>query len=319
MLATPAMTDASDLLLRMGRLVWDDPQWTPARSRRAPFRAPAALAPEAAAFTTLVSAVHHSVDALTRVAEAETDAVGHAERAGRLYVPTRSLPEYYDVPRPFAPAPVSRRQALMAAYDAAHHASIQAVLALDGLAVASGAPSRVLALARAATAAQAHRSHSQGRHDSRVTQGAFAGTPFRHSRASTGNAGPVERAIRDRHVSDQVILLRAAAIDNAAHQLVAQAENTRPTPNLPDTSVNSQHAASNAAQLAAQSFPRGLGARPSAGQPSRSAEQAAGPSNRLKRRGRLVHAQRGALEGQARSGELAVAEPEHGIRRPEQP
>src|SRR5215472_4161775 len=34
MLATLAMTDASDLLLRMGRLVWDDPKWTPTRSRR---------------------------------------------------------------------------------------------------------------------------------------------------------------------------------------------------------------------------------------------------------------------------------------------
>lgn len=283
MLATPAMTDASDLLLRMGRLVWDDPQWTPARSRRAPSRAPAALAPEATAVSTLVSAVHHSVDALTRVAEAETDAVGSAERAGRLYVPTRSLPEYYDVPRPFAPAPASRCEALMAAYRAAHHASVQAVLALDGLAVASGAPSRVLAHARTATSAQANRSHSQGQHDSGVTEGTLAGTAFRHSRASTGNAGPVERAIRIRQVSDQAILLRAAAIDNAAHQLIAQAENATPAPNLPDTPVNSQHAASNAAQLAAQSFPRGPGARPSAGQPSRPAAQAAGPGNRVKR------------------------------------
>ena len=46
MLPTQAMTDASDLVLRMGRLVWDDPHWTPAHSRRAPLRDPAALAPE---------------------------------------------------------------------------------------------------------------------------------------------------------------------------------------------------------------------------------------------------------------------------------
>ena len=45
MLPTQAMTDASDLVLRMGRLVWDDPHWAPARSRRAPLRDPAALAP----------------------------------------------------------------------------------------------------------------------------------------------------------------------------------------------------------------------------------------------------------------------------------
>ena len=45
LLATPAMSEASDLLLRMGRLVWDNPQWTPARAGRGPRRDPAALAP----------------------------------------------------------------------------------------------------------------------------------------------------------------------------------------------------------------------------------------------------------------------------------
>ena len=37
--------EIKDLLLRMGRLVWDNPHWTPARSDRAPQKAPAALAP----------------------------------------------------------------------------------------------------------------------------------------------------------------------------------------------------------------------------------------------------------------------------------
>ena len=58
MLPTQAMTDASDLVLRMGRLVWDDPHWTPARSRRAPQRDPAALAPGTGAVVTVVAAVH---------------------------------------------------------------------------------------------------------------------------------------------------------------------------------------------------------------------------------------------------------------------
>ncbi len=38
MITESRMTDASDLVLRMGRLVWDDPHWTPAHSRRAPPR-----------------------------------------------------------------------------------------------------------------------------------------------------------------------------------------------------------------------------------------------------------------------------------------
>ena len=45
LLPTLAMSEAGDLLLRMGRLVWDNPQWTPARAHRGPRRSPAALAP----------------------------------------------------------------------------------------------------------------------------------------------------------------------------------------------------------------------------------------------------------------------------------
>jgi hypothetical protein len=91
LLPTPAMTEASDLVLRMGRLVWDDPHWTPAHPRPAPMRTSAALAPGTDAVTTVVAAVHQSVDALARTAEADTGAVQAAGQAGRLYVPTRSL------------------------------------------------------------------------------------------------------------------------------------------------------------------------------------------------------------------------------------
>ena len=78
LLSTLAMSEASDLLLRMGRLVWDNPQWTPARADRAPRRDPAALAPGKTAFTAVVSAAHQVADALARVA-----AHRHCYRAGR--------------------------------------------------------------------------------------------------------------------------------------------------------------------------------------------------------------------------------------------
>jgi hypothetical protein len=45
LLPTLTMSEAGDLLLRMGRLVWDNPQWTPARAGRGPRRNPAALRP----------------------------------------------------------------------------------------------------------------------------------------------------------------------------------------------------------------------------------------------------------------------------------
>jgi hypothetical protein len=54
------MTDASDLMLRLGRLIWDDPGWTPARSQRAQPRPLAALAPEPGTIKLLLAAVHQS-------------------------------------------------------------------------------------------------------------------------------------------------------------------------------------------------------------------------------------------------------------------
>jgi hypothetical protein len=233
------MTDASDLALRMGRLVWDDPHWTPAHSRRASPRNPAALAPGTGAVVTVVAAVHQSVDALARVAKADMDAVEAADQAGRLYVPTRSLPARYDVPRPFATAPVSRCQALHEAYRAALNASVQAVRALDELSVAAGAPSKALALARTTPSAQLGRRDSRPRPDDGIPGvPPLSGSPFTHSRAATGRPGPVEDAVRARRVSDPAILVRAAAIDNAARQLIIQAENATPASTSPDTPTN---------------------------------------------------------------------------------
>ena len=98
LLPTLAMSEAGDLLLRMGWLVWDNPQWTPARAHRSPRRSPAALAPGKTAFTAVLSAAHQAADALARVAATDITTVQAAARAGRLYMPTRSLPEGYDVP-----------------------------------------------------------------------------------------------------------------------------------------------------------------------------------------------------------------------------
>ena len=161
--ASTAMTDASDLVLRIGRLTWDDPRWTPAHSRRAPLRPPDVMAPDADAVRVVIAAVHQAADAMAIVAETDGDAVVTASTAGRFFVPTRSLPAYKDVPRPFAPAPATRCQALQKTYDAALHASRKAADALGELAIAAEAPSRVLAFARAAAMVQSNRRGSQSR------------------------------------------------------------------------------------------------------------------------------------------------------------
>ena len=263
LLQTPVMTEASDLVVRMGRLVWDNPHWTPARSERAPQRTPAALAPSPAAINSVVTAAHQAVDALARVAITDIEAVKVAEQAGRLYVPTRTL-SGDDVPRRFATAPTARCRAMQDAYRAALDASTEAAQVLDVLTVATRAPSMALALARAATPTQSHRRirlYNDDTHDRLPADTA----PFRNSRTSTGQAGPLEQAMMVRRVSDPVILLRAAAIDNAARRLIIQAESTAPEPDGSDTYEGGQPPAHDAVELAAQSFPNSPSSGPSAG------------------------------------------------------
>ena len=256
LLSTRAMSEASDLLLRIGRLVWDNPQWTPARADRGPRRGPAALAPGNAAFTAVVSAAHQVADALARVALTDADTVQTAGRAGRLYVPTRSLPTGYDVPRAFAPALTDTVLDLRDTYHGAAEASTRAARELDELAISIAAPSKTLALARAAIPAQTRRRGGQDTwpddDDSRRDL-PRAGVSFRHSRASTGLPGPVERAVRQRRARDPVVLLRAAAIDNAARDLAGLAERAG-TPHKPATQQDTGRAR-DAVLLAAQSFP----------------------------------------------------------------
>ena len=276
MLSTVTMSEASDLLLRMGRLVWDNPRWTPARADCAARRDPAALAPGTAAFTAVVSAAHQAADALARVAAADTGRVQAAAQAGRLYVPTRSLPARYDIPHAFAPAPAGTVLELHDAYHGAADASTHAARTLDEVALAVAAPSKTLALARAAASIPARRRGGQHtRHDATGhPDPPRAGVSFTDSRASTGLPGPVERAIRQHGVPDPVVLLRAAAIDNAAQDLISQTEHAG-TPVQPGAPQNPGNAR-DAVLLAAQSFPRD----PVAGQSanlSQPGSQPAGP------------------------------------------
>jgi hypothetical protein len=255
LLQSPAMTEASDLVLRMGRLVWDNPHWTPARCDRAPQRTPAALAAGSAAITSVVAAAHQAVDALTRVAITDTEAVDAADRAGRLYVPTRSLPEDENVPRPFAIAPAARYRVLHDAYRAALDASMQAAHLLDKLTVVMRGPSMPLALARVAASFQSHR---RIRIDNDNLTHALPAdtTPFMASHGSAGQAGPLEQVMIERRVSDPALLLRASAIDNAACRLLMQAEKVTSEPEESDTRQSQQLPARGAAELAAQSFPQ---------------------------------------------------------------
>jgi hypothetical protein len=213
--SSPVVTEIGDLVLRMGRLAWDDPQWTPERGRGARPRSAADLTAGGEGVAAVVAAVHQAADALTQVAAADRAAVTAADSAGHLYVRTRSLPDGYDVPRPYATPPADRTRPLLDAYQAAVEASSQATSALAALAVATDAPSGTLALARVASVP---RPQIPGQDQILPAVGALAD----RSAAVSAMPGPTEQAIRKLRVKDPAVLLRAVAIDDAGQQLIAQ-------------------------------------------------------------------------------------------------
>ncbi|MGH3157459.1 MAG: hypothetical protein ACRDNF_12895, partial [Streptosporangiaceae bacterium] len=248
--ATPLTTELTDLVLRMGRLTWDDPYWRPTRAAGCPLRDPADLAPRS---LNLVAAVHQASDAVACVAAAHLQAVTAADRAGRLYVTTRSLPGTYDVPRPYATAPTDRTKPILQAYRTAADANIRAARALAGLALAADTPSSGLALARAA--ADPHRSSQPGGTGPRnlANAAALGDQPD----AGAPDPGPVEQIIRGLRVADPIVLLRAAAIDTAARTLISQAEqmSSQSSPQSNDAAAARRHPPGNAARLAAKDNP----------------------------------------------------------------
>ena len=130
------------------------------RSRLDPDRQPVLATPPAASpcprprdLATVVAAVHQASETLTSLAAADHAQIGTAARAGRLLVPTRSLPDTFDVPHPFAPAPRDRIGALLATYHDARTASAQATATVAHVAADVRAPSRILTTARAAVRA----------------------------------------------------------------------------------------------------------------------------------------------------------------------
>jgi hypothetical protein len=262
---TPVMTELSDLLLRMGRLVWDNAHWTPARADRVPRRLPADLAPDADAIRAVVAAVHQAVDALAGLAIIDLKAVTAADRARRLYVPSRLVPEHDDVTRRFVTAPAVQLRALQDAYQEARNASIMARLPLDEITIAARAPSMPLALARAAAFDQASRGSQPDDNDFLNPPPDYS--PLRRSRASTGSAGPLEQAIMNRQVSDPVILLRAVVLDNTAERLIEQADEVTSAGSSPERRENWQRAVRRATVLADESFPHSPATRPPAETP----------------------------------------------------
>ena len=89
-------------MLRTGRLAYHNPRWTPASADASPARDPADLAATAGDLPVVLAAVHHATDVISRVAACDAEAVRDAASSRRLYLPTRLLPEDYDIPCRYA-------------------------------------------------------------------------------------------------------------------------------------------------------------------------------------------------------------------------
>jgi hypothetical protein len=205
---TPVAAEISDLVQQTGQLAYASARWTPARAHASQVRDAASLVPSLADLTTALAAVHQAADAISRITATDRQAVIDAATGGRLYTPTRLLPDKYDIPQPYASAPPAHRDALLAAYDTTLAAATRNAAALDDLATAFDAPSSMLAAARRATTT------------TRSPLGQQTGPEHHLGRAAPGRT---EQVLHKLHIGDPVLLLRAAVIDQAAYDLVAEA------------------------------------------------------------------------------------------------
>jgi hypothetical protein len=210
---TPVAAEIQDLVLQTGRLAYSNPQWTPATTDANLRRTPQNLADSAADIVTVLSAIHHTADATMRIATEDHKAVLAAAGDNRLYVPVRLLSDKYDIPHPYTPAPPAHLSALTTAYNSAVEATTRATAALDDVATAVNTPSSILTLGRrAAAVAQVGRRRGVGHRPD----------PHAPSVTVTPLPGRTEQTLLKLQIRDPALLLRAAVIDQAARELIAE-------------------------------------------------------------------------------------------------
>jgi hypothetical protein len=242
---TPVAAEIGDLALCAGRLAYRNPHWTPARRDAAQVRDPADLAQTPGDLITVLAAVHHAADAISRTAAADQQAVITAVADDRVYVPVRLLSDKYDIPHPYTPAPRAYTEALAAAYDSTAEAATRATAALDDLATGLNAPSALLAAARQIVPA---RPEPRRRSDRQPAPRLSLDSPV---------PGQIKHALRRLKIRDPALLLRAAVIDQAARDLISEATaraNSRTTVTVPSwgTASSARERPGPAARIASQ-------------------------------------------------------------------
>lgn len=214
---TLVAVETADLALWTGRIAFADSAWSLAQGPARPWRAPESLSPRFRDLPAVVAAAHQACDALAHLAAADLEQICQADSAGRLYSPTRTLPEDYDIPHPFGPTPRNRVSLLLDTYRHAHQASAQTTAAVAAVAEAVRAPSTILAAARAAT-----RATSAGLRIDGIVVGSERAEESHAAVEPDECPGHYERILCELGQTDQTMLRRAAVIDRAGEQLMIE-------------------------------------------------------------------------------------------------
>lgn len=195
------VTEARDLITRLGRLAFADPSWVPSQPRRGAAGRAADL-PEDIAVPVVAAALHEAAEAIADLAVFDLAGIEAAWSASRFYVPARH-PAAGDRAAGqllFTPAPRKLLTAVTGAYREAVAQSARAAAAMGATAQVMGLPSQPLALARAL-----------GSHD-----------PVPCAPQPAGRVEMLVTALSD----DGRLRQRAAALDVAEARLAAQAAAT---------------------------------------------------------------------------------------------
>jgi hypothetical protein len=204
---SPVAAELDDLVLRTGRLAYRNPSWTPRGADVSAIRDPAGLAGTSTDLTAVVAAVHHAADAVGFVAIHDGPSVLAGAGDCRLYLPTRLLPEDFDIPNPYWTARAEQKNELLGAYSTTADASQHVAIALDELAGTIGSPSVTLAAAHVSVSPP-------------VT------VPKPHLADQRDLPHPerqLQHILRSLQITNPDMLIRAAAVDETARELLAQA------------------------------------------------------------------------------------------------
>jgi hypothetical protein len=194
------------------------------------------LAPQPEDLPPAVAAIHYAADALALLADTEYDHLCGAIQARRILVPTRTLPDDYDIPRPYAPAPGEHTSILLSHYRDACHASRDAAATIGRAAQATCAPSRALTAARAAS------------QPTSPARDITAQTTPRSQEHAPDMPGPLQHTLLRLGITSPALLDRGADLDRASQRLLIDAADQIP-PERQRPRVGALHKSAAAAAL----------------------------------------------------------------------